>query len=513
MNKFDWTTVGVMSTVAVGVMIASYGALAPAAASPSRLRPFLRPGETDPGARRPTSPSPRRAAGEIHFVLTGVLFMLASLATESNRIVLVQKLLQAKGVQLNPVTTMYYVSPCCFAFLVLPWRVTPARAARTPRTTFSTPTGSTAPPPSRLLNPQPHSRRLVIELPELRDTVIPRDRFGDDAWLDTNGAPPPPSRRSHRRNRLAAHPLAPPLTHVAPDPRVCVCVCPHRRSGHLPGERRDGLRAQLHGVPPHRKHERAHDEPRGRRQGLARILLPTRLALCASARRRPSTHTPARLIRAPGDLPSRGRRMLIYLSHAIFGAPVTALSVGGYLIAFAAVMFYNYLKYKQMSGEDQRKHDPAHGHGGRKAGVRGVMGGVLSCAAWLLSCADFILCVCGSSERATAAARWRRPLRAGRGAGQGRGGRGGRGPGAEGGLAQRSQPCGGRGGAPPRGGGWGWSRREGVTRGARGGESARRVGRARASGAAVQAVTSGVGRGALGGAPRPLADGARFPVS
>jgi hypothetical protein len=54
-------------------------------------------------------------------VLTGVLFQLGSICTESNRIVLVQILLQSKGVKLNPITSMYYILPCCFAFLIIPW--------------------------------------------------------------------------------------------------------------------------------------------------------------------------------------------------------------------------------------------------------------------------------------------------------------------------------------------------------------------------------------------------------
>ena len=46
---------------------------------------------------------------------------MASICTESNRIVLVQILLQSKGVKLNPITTMYYISPCCLVFLFFPW--------------------------------------------------------------------------------------------------------------------------------------------------------------------------------------------------------------------------------------------------------------------------------------------------------------------------------------------------------------------------------------------------------
>ena len=59
--------------------------------------------------------------GELAFDLTGVLFQLASILTESNRIVLVQILLQSKGVKLNPITSMYYISPCCLVFLSIPW--------------------------------------------------------------------------------------------------------------------------------------------------------------------------------------------------------------------------------------------------------------------------------------------------------------------------------------------------------------------------------------------------------
>lgn len=33
----------------------------------------------------------------------------------------VQVLLQRRGLRLNPVTTLYYVAPCCLGFLTLPW--------------------------------------------------------------------------------------------------------------------------------------------------------------------------------------------------------------------------------------------------------------------------------------------------------------------------------------------------------------------------------------------------------
>ena len=54
-------------------------------------------------------------------MLTGVLYQLGSILTESNRIVLVQILLQSKGVKLNPITSMYYILPCCLVFLTIPW--------------------------------------------------------------------------------------------------------------------------------------------------------------------------------------------------------------------------------------------------------------------------------------------------------------------------------------------------------------------------------------------------------
>lgn len=61
------------------------------------------------------------AAGELNFVTVGVVLQLLSLLAESTRLTLVQILLQRKGVKLNPVSTMYYVGPCCLAFLIIPF--------------------------------------------------------------------------------------------------------------------------------------------------------------------------------------------------------------------------------------------------------------------------------------------------------------------------------------------------------------------------------------------------------
>jgi hypothetical protein len=62
------------------------------------------------------------AYGELNFVLVGVLLQLVSIAVEATRLTMVQLLLQRRGnLKLNSITTMYYVSPCCFVFLLLPW--------------------------------------------------------------------------------------------------------------------------------------------------------------------------------------------------------------------------------------------------------------------------------------------------------------------------------------------------------------------------------------------------------
>ncbi len=60
-------------------------------------------------------------AGELNFVLAGVILQMLSIGTESTRLVLVQILLQRKGLKLNPITSLYYISPCCFAFLAVPF--------------------------------------------------------------------------------------------------------------------------------------------------------------------------------------------------------------------------------------------------------------------------------------------------------------------------------------------------------------------------------------------------------
>ncbi|PKA55366.1 putative sugar phosphate/phosphate translocator [Apostasia shenzhenica] len=61
------------------------------------------------------------AYGEARFNSWGVFLQLGAVAFEATRLVLIQVLLSSKGITLNPITTLYYVSPCCLVFLALPW--------------------------------------------------------------------------------------------------------------------------------------------------------------------------------------------------------------------------------------------------------------------------------------------------------------------------------------------------------------------------------------------------------
>ncbi|XP_010931549.1 probable sugar phosphate/phosphate translocator At4g32390 [Elaeis guineensis] len=61
------------------------------------------------------------AYGEARFNSWGVMLQLAAVAFEATRLVLIQILLTSKGISLNPITSLYYVSPCCLVFLLLPW--------------------------------------------------------------------------------------------------------------------------------------------------------------------------------------------------------------------------------------------------------------------------------------------------------------------------------------------------------------------------------------------------------
>lgn len=59
--------------------------------------------------------------GEIHFNVVGTVYQVTGIFAEALRLVLTQVLLQKKGLTLNPVTSLYYIAPCSFVFLFVPW--------------------------------------------------------------------------------------------------------------------------------------------------------------------------------------------------------------------------------------------------------------------------------------------------------------------------------------------------------------------------------------------------------
>ncbi|KAL3621635.1 hypothetical protein CASFOL_036547 [Castilleja foliolosa] len=59
--------------------------------------------------------------GEIHFNIVGTLYQVSGIFAEALRLVLTQVLLQKKGLTLNPITSLYYIAPCSFVFLFIPW--------------------------------------------------------------------------------------------------------------------------------------------------------------------------------------------------------------------------------------------------------------------------------------------------------------------------------------------------------------------------------------------------------
>ncbi|KAE8689019.1 putative sugar phosphate/phosphate translocator [Hibiscus syriacus] len=60
------------------------------------------------------------AYGEAKFDTWGVILQLGAVAFEATRLVMIQILLTSKGITLNPITSLYYVAPCCLVFLTVP---------------------------------------------------------------------------------------------------------------------------------------------------------------------------------------------------------------------------------------------------------------------------------------------------------------------------------------------------------------------------------------------------------
>ncbi|MCD7473300.1 hypothetical protein HAX54_015081 [Datura stramonium] len=61
------------------------------------------------------------AYGEAKFDTWGVMLQLGAVAFEATRLVMIQILLTSKGITFNPITSLYYVAPCCLIFLFIPW--------------------------------------------------------------------------------------------------------------------------------------------------------------------------------------------------------------------------------------------------------------------------------------------------------------------------------------------------------------------------------------------------------
>ncbi|XRB25037.1 triose-phosphate transporter [Pseudoscourfieldia marina] len=61
------------------------------------------------------------AYGELNFVLKGVLMQLGALVFEAARLMLVQVLIDAKGMKMNSFQSLYYISPACGVCLLVPF--------------------------------------------------------------------------------------------------------------------------------------------------------------------------------------------------------------------------------------------------------------------------------------------------------------------------------------------------------------------------------------------------------
>ncbi|KAK4388658.1 putative sugar phosphate/phosphate translocator [Sesamum angolense] len=63
------------------------------------------------------------AYGEAKYDSWGVFLQLGAVVFEATRLVMIQILLTSKGINLNPITSLYYVAPSCLAFLAIPWLI------------------------------------------------------------------------------------------------------------------------------------------------------------------------------------------------------------------------------------------------------------------------------------------------------------------------------------------------------------------------------------------------------
>lgn len=59
--------------------------------------------------------------GEVGFNWVGVVYQLGGVIGEASRLICIEILLKRKGFKLNPLSMMYYISPCSAICLLIPW--------------------------------------------------------------------------------------------------------------------------------------------------------------------------------------------------------------------------------------------------------------------------------------------------------------------------------------------------------------------------------------------------------
>lgn len=58
--------------------------------------------------------------GEVNFNWIGVVYMMGGVVGEAFRLIFIEILLKRKGMKLDPITMMYYVSPCRYVIFFNP---------------------------------------------------------------------------------------------------------------------------------------------------------------------------------------------------------------------------------------------------------------------------------------------------------------------------------------------------------------------------------------------------------
>ena len=217
---------------------------------------------------------------------------------------LVQVLMNQQGYQLNPIQSLYYVSPACFVCLVVPFLVLEAPLMQD-RSTWTLRPWRAAP-----ASCAPRAFQQPFELPCFGLRELP---------LAASALP----------GRVPARPLYTPRLHVqVSGGKRCHCFFPQ------PG-----------GVFADRQDERADYEHRGRHQGLAR-------SRCSCPQPQgPSGCAFGAWFRIHDQGCGAPRRMLIWMSMKMFTAPVTPLNLIGYTVAFFGVCWYNYSKMQNIKAK------------------------------------------------------------------------------------------------------------------------------------------------------------------